>query len=187
MPDYKEIYTEKHSHALDYQYANQGLISLDVWAKYLPTTGSVFEMGCGNGILSQYLSNVYKVTAVDIVGAYHYNRDGYEYIQHDITKPLPFRDNQFDMGISFDVFEHIVESDVFGSIAELVRVSKRQVIAICHEESYPPELHVTVYPVEWWQKMLGDGWILKTILNRGSPNLRGTAGGVAGLFTRGCR
>lgn len=184
MHDYKEIYTEKHSQVSTDQYVNHGIFSLDVWAKYLPMTGSVFEMGCGNGMLSQYLSNVYEVTAVDIVDAYHYNRDGYEYIQHDITKPLPFRDNQFDIGLSFDVFEHIEESDVFDSIAELVRVSKCQVMAICHKKSYPPNLHITVHPAEWWRKILGDGWTLETILDRG---YLGAVKQGAGLFTKGCR
>lgn len=186
MLNYKEIYTKRHSRTFVYQNVNQGVNSLDIWAKHLPPSGSILELGCGNGILSRYLGHIYDVTGVDVVGDYLYERGGYKYLIHDITEPLPFEDNQFDVGLSFDVFEHIEESDVFNTIAEMVRVSKRQIITIAHDKSLSPELHITVYPAAWWQEMLGDGWVLEAIINRGKKSLIAQADWCSGLFSRNC-
>ena len=71
---------------------------------------------------------------------------------------LPFPDRSFDVVYSFEVFEHVPESLVDASIAELVRVARRDLfLTIAMKPSgfdppppAQPKIHVTVKPRKWW-------------------------------------
>jgi SAM-dependent methyltransferase len=86
----------------------------------------VLEIGCGGGTLLHRL----KASGLDIVGV-ETNPQRIEEsrlahgplpIQQVSGSPLPFRDRTFDIVLSFDVFEHIPDSDAH--LAEVRRVLK---------------------------------------------------------------
>lgn len=67
---------------------------------------------------------------------------------------LPFLDGEFDLLTSFEVLEHVPESDVMSTLREMARVSRRFIFSIATKPSRITwqglNLHPTVQPREWW-------------------------------------
>lgn len=101
------------------------------WARYnhvlpLCTGKRVLDVACGSGYGSDLLAQSAKgVTGGDISHdaiSYckaHYHRPNLSFGVMDIRK-LPFSDNSFDMVVSFETLEHILEGDLF--LKEVCRV-----------------------------------------------------------------
>jgi len=83
---------------------------------------SILEVGIGNKTLNNYLKqHRLSVTACDYE----------ETLNPDViadVRNLPFKDNEFDVVCAFQIIEHIPWKDVPKALAELQRVSKKNVI-----------------------------------------------------------
>ncbi len=149
------LYRTMHNTHINYRNYNQGICRLRHWLGRLkePPT-SILEVGCGNGILCDSLTMMgYNVVGLDIVPG-PYDRKKYEFIIHDIQLGfLPFRDNEFDYCVSFDVLEHLPQKRIGQTIYEMQRVSTKGVIgtAACFEI---PFLHLTVKDKTWWMEKI---------------------------------
>eukprot|EP00747_Dinoflagellata_sp_TGD_P164296 gnl/TRDRNA2_/TRDRNA2_184048_c0_seq1.p1 gnl/TRDRNA2_/TRDRNA2_184048_c0~~gnl/TRDRNA2_/TRDRNA2_184048_c0_seq1.p1 ORF type:complete len:279 (+),score=61.67 gnl/TRDRNA2_/TRDRNA2_184048_c0_seq1:69-905(+) len=92
------------------------------------------------------------------------------FVQGSLTA-LPYKDDQFDAGLSADVLEHIAPEDVDQVVREISRVVKHYLfvqIASFKEKAQHGEkagmknLHLTVEDSQWWQdKFAKGGWRLK--------------------------
>lgn len=91
----------------------------------------ILDLGCGMGEFSVFLAlQGYDVVGVDMDEKQlkiartlsEENGNVAEFIRADATK-LPFRDEEFDLVICFDVFEHI--EDLLPVLRELYRVTKK--------------------------------------------------------------
>ena len=160
--DYKQIYEYEHRNSSGYNLNNWGLISIKFWISYFDFGFSpIIEVGCSNGKLLDALVAMGKTcTGVDVIKNI-YERQNYKYLQLDISKnKLPYSDKSFDLGISFDVFEHLSEPDF--AIKELIRVSKSQLIAVPHGSSkassgnVTKHLHLSIHLHQWWLDKLCD-------------------------------
>lgn len=141
-----------------FQDNNWGLLTLREWFQFIPyESSSILEVGCGNGKTCRLLTDMrHDVTGIDIVPG-PYDRDGYEFIQHDIAEMgLPFVDDTFEMAISFDVLEHIEPDKVLFAISEMSRVAKTvafvvplldRTMDIALQEG---KCHRTVRDCDWW-------------------------------------
>ncbi len=120
---------------------------------------SVLEYGAGNGDLSHHLEKMgNRVTAVEV------SRTAFERIQsthkiHGGTLSLPFIQGPFDLFLSIDVLEHLVENDIKMVIRQAARLCRRVLVAISTRPSgllgpNGENLHLTVQPVEWWQQLI---------------------------------
>ena len=111
------------------------------------------DFGCGTGIPTKLAVNERRKDAhgVDInerdikknnqvlPGRYHLIQNG----------KIPFGDGSFDVVYSSEVLEHIPEDDIPGVIAELVRVSNKDIfLTICTD--WEMEFHPTIKPRDWW-------------------------------------
>ena len=105
---------------------------------------SLLETGCGSGVLSAELAlsgrNIsicdfsqpilnqvallFKISGLRCSGVFHV----------DITKKLPFQDNQFDVVWNSGVLEHWTDEELKPIICELARCSKRCVITLVPNE-----------------------------------------------------
>jgi 2-polyprenyl-3-methyl-5-hydroxy-6-metoxy-1,4-benzoquinol methylase len=93
--------------------------------------GHILDFGCGTGYGSALLAeHAAAVTGVDLSAeaiAYadaHYHRQNLTFrsIGRIEQNPLPFSDESFDTVVSFQVIEHIAETDAY--LAEIARVLK---------------------------------------------------------------
>lgn len=93
-------------------------------------TGKILDIGCGGGMLTESLP--YYYSKADIYGcdvsatAIKYAKKlGSGKIQYEVIKKkkLPYKDNNFDVCICFDVLEHVPDVDFF--LKEVKRVLKK--------------------------------------------------------------
>lgn len=110
----------------------------------------VLEDGCGSGYGSYYLATngAKKVVGVDmaadavVYAKSRYRRENLEFVQMNSTE-LSFSDESFDAATSFQVIEHIKESDVF--LSEMARVLKSggtAIISTPNKQTYSPDTAV---------------------------------------------
>ncbi len=109
----------------------------------LSNVGKVLEVGCGIGVVSAYLAEKYgwDVTGVDldpgqIKGAKNNNLVGgsLRFLEADATK-LPFKDNEFDMILSFDALHHIPGWGK--ALEEISRVLKSEGFYVLNDLAFP--------------------------------------------------
>lgn len=94
---------------------------------------SLLEIGCGTtgygaAHLSRFASSIIAVDTQKEAVAYcqtKYGGDGLTFLLADGTK-LPFKDNSFDMVISFQVIEHIEPINVLNYLSEIRRVLREE-------------------------------------------------------------
>lgn len=101
-------------------------------AEPLVTGKNMLEVGCGTGYGAAYLSEfASSIVAIDIwkEGISYcqakYARAGLGFMLADGIK-LPFKDNSFDVVLSFEVIEHIDPKMVSDYLGEIKRVMKKQ-------------------------------------------------------------
>ena len=55
---------------------------------------------------------------------------GGRFVQHDMTRPLPFEDNSFDMVFSCGVFEYFTDEQIQAIVEEAFRICRQRVIIL---------------------------------------------------------
>jgi ubiquinone/menaquinone biosynthesis C-methylase UbiE len=83
---------------------------------------TILDVGCGNGIITNALSEKFDVTGAD------YSATALEFVTgkkvHSSAEKLPFEDQSFDMVFSSEMLEHLSDELLVISIEEMKRVSK---------------------------------------------------------------
>lgn len=111
----------------------------------------VLDVACGSGYGTQMLSNVAKkvvgldvdATSVDYCKS-HIHKDNCEFLLWDWVR-IPFDDNTFDVVVSFETIEHIV--DYHGFMKEVKRVLKPGGTLILSTPNYMWEVYKNIYHV----------------------------------------
>lgn len=172
-PDYPSpqvaLYRTMHNTNVLYRTGNHGLKTMCYWLHLLkdsdgrpfnPWSGrpiSIIEIGCGNGILCNTLSQMeLDVTGMDLITAdYIYDRSNYKFLEHDLIEiPYDFKDRHFRYCLSFDVLEHISEEHIPEVLKEMARISSNLIIKVACNGT--PPLHVTVHNLGWWRDKLNE-------------------------------
>jgi ubiquinone/menaquinone biosynthesis C-methylase UbiE len=112
------------------------------------TGKKVLDIACGAGYGSSYLAGcgAVMVVGVDIsesaltYACNHYMRDNLHFLQGDAVR-LPFEDSEFDVIVSFETIEHIVQFQEY--VKEMKRVLTPRGIFICST----PHIKYTRHPV----------------------------------------
>lgn len=167
------IYQTLHNCDVNFQTRNQGLATRNKWLGMISDCESVLEVGCGNGLLCQFLSAAgKKVTGVDLVPG-PYKRTGYVFqLCHLVKQPLP---SGYDVALCFDVLEHIPEKDIDVVLRNIGQSA--QAFAFTIAGYGRPPIHPTVKSPGWWLNKLfchmpGCTWLCEVFEryeNRQSP------------------
>jgi len=103
-----------------------------VFARGLAANKSILEIGCGAGYgvdyLSRFASSIIAIdTRKDAITFCQtkYRKSNLDFLLANGTK-LPFKDNSFDIVISFQVIEHIDPNQVLDYLSEIKRVLKEE-------------------------------------------------------------
>ena len=117
---------------------------------------TILDVGCGDGYITNPLSEQYEVTGMDI------SEEALKYLKcdgvvGDITN-IPFEENTFDIVIINDVLEHIEDAQYKKALSELMRVTKKYVIVtVPNEEDIENKSIVCshckeIYHINWHQR-----------------------------------
>lgn len=107
----------------------KGMKSREIIDLVSPRQGErLLDVGCGTGALLNAMHLVYGTegfgidfSSAAIEAAVTYNPCGNSYEVADALK-LPYKDDSFDLSLSFDAIEHVSDPEVF--VQEMVRVTK---------------------------------------------------------------
>ncbi len=118
----------------------------EVYTRLIPQycRGHLLDLGCGHApFYLLYQHHADQITCMDWAESLHQNRF-LDHV-HDLTKPFPLEDNQFDTVICSDVMEHISEpAHVWGEIARVLKPGGTLILNVpfmygVHEE--PHDFH----------------------------------------------
>lgn len=121
----------------------------------------ILDLGCGAGQNSAMLAyNGRKTTLLDmsnenlVFSARLFENLGLagQFCQADMTKPLPFEDNSFDIVFSCGVFEYFTDEEIKSILKEALRVSKKRVIIMV------PNALSIVYRIWYWYMKTTKQW-----------------------------
>jgi SAM-dependent methyltransferase len=112
------------------------------------TGTNLLEVGCGNGYLSGQLSDLAKVTGLDII-IHPETRTIYPQVdfKEGNMQALPFPDGSFDTVVSTHTLEHV--KDLPAAVGELRRVARRRLILVTPKQrpyKYTFDLHLNFFP-----------------------------------------
>ena len=101
------------------------------------TTNSLLDVGCGRGIIGA-LMRIYRfpqiVVGVDIFNEYlaFCRKMGFydQVKKHDLRKPLPFYNKEFEVSTCIEVIEHLDKDDGINLLTELERVSENVIVSV---------------------------------------------------------
>lgn len=74
---------------------------------------------------------------------------------------LPFKEDSFDMVVSFDVLEHLPEDRALLAVKEIHRVTRQYFYGTISDRiDYFKKFHLTVKPPDWWaQRFIDAGFV----------------------------
>jgi ubiquinone/menaquinone biosynthesis C-methylase UbiE len=106
----------------------------------LPNGAQILDMGCGNGIITEFLANQGStVTGVDINSVMvkqctERSIPNTKFVEHDLMQHLPFEDKTFDAVVCAFVLVNIMPSEKrVALLAEVSRVLKKGGVVWIHE------------------------------------------------------
>lgn len=162
VPPEVAIYQTLHAASVDYRTRNQGMACRNKWLGMVAGCESVLEVGCGNGLLCEFLAaSGKKVTGVDLVpGPYDRQGKGYAFQTcHLVHQRLP---RDYDVAVCFDVLEHLPEKEIDTVLENIGQSAQSFVLSIAGYGKAP--IHPTVKTPGWWLNKLfnhmpGRSWL----------------------------
>ena len=94
--------------------------------------GDILEVGAGDGRLIKLFAKEYRkkrCCSCDInvgLGEFIHKQFGIETFVGDVTKKLPFKNNEFDFVYTYQVIQHIRPIDINNTLNELKRITKKE-------------------------------------------------------------
>jgi ubiquinone/menaquinone biosynthesis C-methylase UbiE len=135
----KPLQTEFRKYTLSIAEQSWKLNDRNVLSYLRPAThDTVLDVGCGNG--DQTINWNEKIGSQDLIGveisreaAKEARKRGVQVVICDLNRPLPFVDMAFDVIVSNQVIEHLVNVDL--SLSEINRVLKKSGYAVISTEN----------------------------------------------------
>lgn len=123
---------------------------------------SVLEAGCAYGyMVRRFIDAGIPAMGIDISGWAEEQAKTIIpgcFIKHDIRKPLPFKDKEFDLLYCDGVLEHIEEEFIPSIMMEFERVADRRLFGITFLDGAPG--HLCRKGKDWWlEKLPPNSWL----------------------------
>lgn len=162
--DYQELYDRLRKEGYhEKEDASTHLAPYIPWLQSKLDYKTVLDIGCSSGGSVPLLeAGGRKAAGVDVSElAVEKGRALGRDIHHASATVLPFADNEFDLVVSADAFEHLHEDDADAAVNEAIRVASKYIFMKIaeHQDVGQPwkdiaghPLHLTTRPIEWWMK-----------------------------------
>jgi SAM-dependent methyltransferase len=136
--DNKNIYELHDWHILNEQTLR---LKIDKILSIIPeSVETIVDIGCGNGVITNQLSQKYSVVGVDR------SRAALEYVRCDYvqssSESIPLPDYSFDMSFTSELLEHLEDDTYKKTIAEIKRLSKKYILVTVPNGENPDKLSI---------------------------------------------
>jgi len=102
--------------------------------------GTIIDIGCGNGLITNVLGQKYNVTAVDR------SKYALSFVKtkkiNSSSDDIPVEDNSFDMVFSSELLEHLNDEVLAGTVSEIKRISKKYIFITVPNDENPDKLSI---------------------------------------------
>ena len=107
----------------------------------IPTNVStIIDIGCGNGVITNVLGNIYEVLGVDRSENALKTVETEKISASSDAVPLP--DKSFDLVLSSELLEHLNDEDLMGTVREIKRLSKKYIFITVPNDENPDKLSI---------------------------------------------
>lgn len=120
----------------------------------------VLDVGCGLASVVHLLrDNGVNAYGVDFAKDLEEVWGKTEYLKISDAKNLPYPDQEFDLVLSSDFFEHIPEEEIDQVVSEMNRVGKKVIALVADDigeilNLRQQQYHCTHKPLDWWKEKL---------------------------------
>ncbi len=101
---------------------------------------SIVDVGCGNGVITNILSEHFDVTAVDR------SKNALTYVKTKKVEAsaddIPLKENSFDLVFSSEMLEHLEDQTLEGTIREFKRLSRKYIFITVPNGENPDKLAI---------------------------------------------
>ncbi len=137
---------------------------------------TIIDIGCGNGIITNALSDIYDITGVDR------SETALKFLKTKKilanAENIPVEDNSFDMVFSSEMLEHLEDNTLSLSISEMKRLSKKYIlISVPNAENpkknsiecpkckhiYPRSYHLQSFNLNKISKLFSEYEVVKSV------------------------
>lgn len=174
MIDYKSIYDTLYAQGYHADKNYTHAARLCEWLDENASFDSILDMGCSHGWVMRKYKNKKRAAGIDVSGraVKMCEEDGLEVYQgnmaysSEIISLMSGKDEQFDVVISTDAFEHLTLDHALFAVKDACRLARKY---ICMRIATGPDvadwkdkvdqveqLHLTCQPTDWWLKQFRD-------------------------------
>lgn len=131
MKDQKQLWNDAHMQSALAAFSKTHTNFAEDCNQAIPAGANILELGCGDGNDSIYFAEQgHQVIATDFAevtidaNKHRYNNPNLQFIQQDISAPLDFKDEQFDVvyaRLSLHYFTDEVTGRVFDELARVLK------------------------------------------------------------------
>jgi 2-polyprenyl-3-methyl-5-hydroxy-6-metoxy-1,4-benzoquinol methylase len=128
------------------------LANIEQALESLPAGGRLLDLGCDDGALTLKFAEAARapeVYGVELVqaAANAARERGISVTEADLNHPLPFRDGEFDVVVSNQVIEHLVNTDTF--VSEIGRILSPRGVAVTSTENLASWHNIAALALGW--------------------------------------
>lgn len=104
----------------------------------------ILDIGCSDGLFLSLINNDIEKHGIDLFERFNGSQD-IVYKKHDVSTGIPYKDSSFDVVVSMEVIEHLVDTESFlKECSRILRTGGRVIIST-------PNLHYWRNLVEWFK------------------------------------
>jgi len=124
-----QIYYDGISKGYKELYHEEQIQKINLVKNYFRKFGKVLDLGCGDGVLNQFISNDINLISFDLSFNLLKLNSNKNKIQGNITN-LPFKKESFDLVFAFTVIQDLPIEKIEKSILEIKKILKKEGIFI---------------------------------------------------------
>ena len=112
------------------------ILPINEIVKWIPDNASILDLGCGKGVLTQYLKNFIQYLGVDMTVPGHSNQYNINFIQSDCTNFIKKDISKFNTFMIIDLLHHLPKKNHISFLDNIILKMKHGDILII-KDIYP--------------------------------------------------
>lgn len=136
--DNEVVYDKFDWNKINHEFLKDKIEQIKEWIPKEVET--IVDIGCGNGIITNVLGEVYDITGVDRSENALKSVETKKIVAS--ADAIPLESNEFDLVFSSELLEHLDDDVLSGTISEIKRLSKKYIFISVPNDENPDKLSI---------------------------------------------